>query len=96
MDKQTLSNDVQHAITKLQGLRDEIRLKLHLASLDIKQQWDTLDPQVAEIEKLSHDATDAAKEKVHELVEKLNEIRASLTEKAEKTEKSGKTEKTEK
>ena len=81
MDKQTISDDAQQAFTKLQTLRDEIKVRLHLASLDLKQQWDTLDPQVAEVEKLGHDASDAVKEKVQALVEKLGEIRASLTDK---------------
>ena len=81
MDTETLSTDVQHAITKLQGFRDEIRLRLHLGSLDAKQQWDALDPQVAELEKLGHDASDAAKEKLHELVAKVGELRASFAEK---------------
>lgn len=79
MDTETLSTDMQHAITKLQGLRDEIRVRLHLGSLDVKQQWDALDPQVAELEKMGHDATDAAKEKLHLLVVKVGELRAKLT-----------------
>ena len=81
MSEHSLSDDVQLALTKLQGLRDEIRVHVHLASLDLKQQWDALDPQVAEVEKLAHQASDVAREKLHELTTKLGELRASLTSK---------------
>ena len=81
MDKPSTDSDTQQLVTKLQTLRDEIRVRLHLASLDIKQEWDKLDPQVAELEKLSHEASDAVKEKAHALMEKLHALRSSLTDK---------------
>jgi predicted nucleic acid-binding Zn-ribbon protein len=81
MNTETLNTDVQHAITKLQTLRDEIRMRLHLGSLDLQQQWDKLDPEVAAVEKLSHDASETVKEKAHALVVKLGDLRASLADK---------------
>ena len=43
--------DPKNALTKLATLRDEIRVQLHLASLDAKKEWDeVLAPKVAELE----------------------------------------------
>ena len=78
MADHSLSDDLQQALTKLQGVRDDIRVRLHLASLDLKQQWDALDPQVAEAEKMVHDASESAREKLHELTAKFDELRNSL------------------
>ena len=78
MSEHSISDDVQQALTKLQGVRDEIRVRLHLASLDLKQQWDALDPQVAEVEKMAHDAGETAREKLAELTKKFSELRDSL------------------
>lgn len=79
MAEHSLSDDVQQALDKLQGIRDEIRVRLHLASLDLKQQWDSLDPQVAEVEKLAKDAGETAREKLGELTAKFSELRDSLS-----------------
>ncbi len=70
--------EFDQAVTKLQTLRDEIRVRVHLASLEVKSAWDALDPQVAEAEALAKQAGHAAGEKVHALVTKLSDLRTKL------------------
>lgn len=38
-------------LAELKKMRDEIRLKLHLAGMDAKERWQKLEPKVEEIER---------------------------------------------
>jgi hypothetical protein len=54
MDAKTLTNDVKNEVSKgiekLTMLRDEVKLHIHLASLDAKQEWnDKLEPRINEV-----------------------------------------------
>jgi len=48
--------------TDLKALRDELRLKAHLANMDLKAEWDKLEPKVEKVwSELSEASVDAAK-----------------------------------
>jgi hypothetical protein len=55
----------------LQQLRDEIRLKLHLASMEAKDEWSRLEPQVdhalSTIESVTRETFDDLKKRMTEL-----------------------------
>lgn len=57
-----VKEDVTQALSKIATLRDEVRLHLHLASLDAKKEWDeVLEPRVLELQEGAKDkATDVA------------------------------------
>jgi hypothetical protein len=59
----------------LRTLRDEIRVRLHLASMEARERWERLD---AEAEKLLHRTGHASKQVIDELVGRLQELRRSL------------------
>lgn len=59
-------------VDRITQLRDEVKLRLHLATLEVKKEWDEkLEPKVFEVEKLAKDATETA---VSDLVQRLEEF----------------------
>jgi predicted nucleic acid-binding Zn-ribbon protein len=76
------ANDLKTALKKglsqLQTLRDEVRVKLHLANMDLKDQWNKLEPHLADVEKKAADATEASRSLINEAVKKLEKFRSSL------------------
>ncbi len=73
MTAKEITNDVKAEVTKqlerLGTLRDEVKLHIHLASLDAKQEWnDKLEPRIHQVQESAHDASDASKAAVHDLV----------------------------
>ena len=83
MDAKTIGNDVKNEVTKgiekLTTLRDEVKLHIHLASLDAKQEWnDKLEPKINEMSTTAHTATDASKAAIHDLVTKVEGFYAKL------------------
>lgn len=51
----SFSEDVRkqfdHDLGELKKLRDEIRVKLHLAGMEVKERWKQLEPRLEEIER---------------------------------------------
>ncbi len=41
----------EHDLGELKKLRDEIRVKLHLAGMEVKERWKQLEPRLEEIER---------------------------------------------
>jgi hypothetical protein len=83
MDAKTITDDVKNEVSKgiekLTMLRDEVKLHIHLASLDAKQEWnDKLEPRINEVSNSAQAATDASKAAVHELVTKVEGFYAKL------------------
>lgn len=67
-----MNNMVAKQIEKIEALADEVRLKLHLASLDVKQEWDEkLAPRLLELRQ-------APAEKLHEIASLLETYAARL------------------
>ena len=87
MDAKSITNDVKNEVTKglekLTTLRDEVKLHIHLASLDAKQEWnDKLEPRINEVSNEvatgAHTASDASKAAIHDLVTKVEGFYAKL------------------
>ncbi|WP_437765077.1 hypothetical protein WMF27_31870 [Sorangium sp. So ce281] len=73
-----LKSDLNKSLESLQTLRDEIRVRLHLAGMDAKDAWDKLEPRLLDAEKLAEDASEASRKALREIVEKVKEFRSSL------------------
>jgi hypothetical protein len=73
-----LKNELKKSLSHLQTLRDEVRVRLHLASMDLKDQWNKLEPHLADVEKKAADASEASKSLISDAVKKLEKFRASL------------------
>jgi len=48
---ETLKANLDKDLTELARLRDEIRVKVHLAGLDAKSAWNALEPRLDELER---------------------------------------------
>ena len=72
------SAEVDQAWTKLRGLRDEIRVRLHLATLDLKDEWQKLEPKIAEAEQYMSTVTEASASALHELERRASALQEKL------------------
>lgn len=70
-----LKQDLKAFQQDVRALRDEVRLKLHLAGMDVKQEWENLEPQ---IDRALNSAAQLSNEVVGELKQRLNDFRKRL------------------
>ena len=79
MKTHLIRDDIQKAVSRIQWLRDEVKVRLHLASLDARQEWDEkLSPRIFEVEQMAKHVSEQAREAVHDLVEKLETFLSRL------------------
>jgi hypothetical protein len=41
-----IKSELEKSVKTLRELRDEVRVKLHLAGMDVKDEWNRLEPQL--------------------------------------------------
>ena len=70
--------DLQKSLESLQTLRDEIRVRIHLAGMEVKDLWNKLEPRLLEAERLAEEATETSRAALHDLLERAKELRSSL------------------
>ena len=74
-----LRTEVDRALTDLEQLADEVRVKLHLAELDAKDTWSTkLEPKLFEARVHAKEATNASKAAIHSTIEALRDFAKGL------------------
>lgn len=73
--KADLKEDLKVFKHDVRALRDEVRLKLHLASMDLKQEWENLEPQ---LDRAINSAAIVSGEVVADLKKRLQEFRKRL------------------
>ena len=73
-----LKDEIKKGLDSLQALRDEVRVKLHLAGMEVKAEWNKLEPHIFDVEQKAHEASDASRHAVAEAVEKLKKLRDSF------------------
>lgn len=72
MNTTNIKAEVEKNIEKLAGLRDQVKVRLHLASLDAKQEWDDkIAPHVLDAETAAKNLTDASVTKVEDAIAKV-------------------------
>lgn len=54
----TVREELRHTRDELWRLADEIRVKIHLAGMEVKDTWDRLEPKLQEFEDRMEDATE--------------------------------------
>ena len=74
-----LKNEIEKGLSQLQTLRDEIRVKLHLGGMDVKDEWNKIEPYVLDAEKKASEVSEATKTAVQDAVGKLKKLRSSLS-----------------
>ena len=78
VDSESLKKEVEAGMTRLQGLRDEVRVRLHLAGMEIKDEWAKLEPYLIDIEKKALDATASTREALSHGLERLETLRKKM------------------
>lgn len=73
-----LKSDIQTGLDRITTLRDEIKLKLHLASMEVKAEWNELEPKLGGVEKAASELSDTAHAAVTDAVSRLSKLRDSL------------------
>jgi len=73
-----LKAEVKKNLASLQALRDEVRVKIHLAGMNLKDQWRKLEPRLDEVEKAAHDISEASRAALKEAVKRLEQLRDSI------------------
>lgn len=74
----------QNALNELRALRDQIRVKMHLAELDARAWWDDVEPRLEALEDKLETGLDKAASVadvvVDELTQALRRVRERITE----------------
>jgi hypothetical protein len=73
-----LKTELHKSVALLRTLRDEVRVSLHLAGLDARDQWARLEPHLAEVERAAREASEASRVALTDAVAKLKAFRDSL------------------
>jgi len=73
-----LTEDLYQGLSSLQTLRDEIRVRVHLAGLEAKDKWSELETHLLTVEDAAKGAAEGSRERIGEALEKLRAFRASL------------------
>ncbi len=73
-----LKHDIKRGLDDLTTVRDEVRLKLHLAGMEIKDEWRKLEPQILEVEQAANKVSEATREALHDAVAKLKSLRDKM------------------
>jgi hypothetical protein len=79
MEGANLKNELRKTLERLQTLRDEVRVRLHLGSLELEDQWRKLEPHHGDVEKKADELTEAARAAIHDAVTRLETFRLSLS-----------------
>jgi hypothetical protein len=73
-----LKKDLREGLTALQTLRDEIRVRLHLAGMEAKTTWGELENHLLTVEDAAKEASASSRTRLNDALEKLRQFRASL------------------
>ncbi|MGK3959729.1 hypothetical protein [Sorangium sp. So ce1151] len=73
-----LKSDLTKSLESLQTLRDEIRVRLHLAGMEAKDAWGKLEPTLLDAEKLAEDVSETSRNALRDILEKVKAFHSSL------------------
>lgn len=73
--KEDIREQLEEGLDELKTMRDEIRVKLHLATMEAKGQWEQLEPRVEEMER---QVKEASEEAAHVARDGLDKLKASF------------------
>ena len=75
----SLQDQISHGLLRLQTLRDEVKLHVHLAAMDVKDAWAQLEPQFAVVEHAAKEVSDVSHAAVQDLIKKAEALREKIT-----------------
>lgn len=74
-----LKTEIQKSLDLMRTLRDEVRVKLHLAGMDAKDEWQKLEPHLLDVERAADEFSEAAHKAVSDAVKRLSKLASSMT-----------------
>jgi hypothetical protein len=74
-DQEPVKHQIRKSLESLTTLRDEIRVQLHLANMDVKTAWSKLEPEVEEANKMAEDATAISQKAIEDIIGKFRTFR---------------------
>ena len=77
-DDAQLRADIALALDRLRSLRDEARVRVHLASMDARDAWDRLQPKLIEAEHAAAHASQTALDTIDATARKLSDLIIAL------------------
>jgi len=75
---ESLKKEVETGLNRLETLRDEVRVRLHLAGMEIKDEWSKLEPHLLDLEKMALDVSAPTREALSRGLERLEMLRKKL------------------
>ena len=78
MAQQEMKRRIEQNLLTLRGMRDQMRLDLHLASMEAKDAWKQLERQIEEAEKLAEDVTETSRHALQEIAGRVAAFRETL------------------
>jgi uncharacterized protein YPO0396 len=73
-----LRQEIERSLEELQTMRDEIRVRMHLASMEAKDKWNELEPSLEKIEEQIKEATQKFHDSLAELKTAFRSLRDKL------------------
>jgi hypothetical protein len=73
-----IQGDIKTRLGELQTLRDEMRVKLHLASMDLKDEWAKLEPQLHDVEQKASHMTQATLDALNDALTRVRNMRKRI------------------
>ncbi|HEY4012861.1 MAG TPA: hypothetical protein VGM06_05970 [Polyangiaceae bacterium] len=73
-----LKAELDKTVAHLQALREEARLKVHLAGLEAKERWNKLEPELDKVQDAAKETTEAAKQAATKGLNSIKEFLASV------------------
>jgi uncharacterized protein YhaN len=73
-----LKTELKKGLGRLQTLRDEVKVKIHLASMSLKDQWKKMEPRLEEVEKAAQDISETSRTALADALKRLEKLRDAL------------------
>jgi hypothetical protein len=74
-----IKDELKKGLDHLQTLRDEVKVRLHLAGMEAKAEWNKLEPHLFEVEQAAKEVNESSHRAVTEAIAKLKKLRESFT-----------------
>jgi hypothetical protein len=74
-----LKKEIEKSLSLMRTLRDEVRVKLHLAGMDAKDEWNKLEPRLDEIEQAATAFTESTRAAVADAIKEVSKLRSKLS-----------------
>lgn len=77
--RQDVKAELENSVKLLQTLRDEVKVQLHLGGMELKEEWNRLEPKLEDaLQRARSDASDATRSALEEVTKSARRVRDAL------------------